>query len=158
MDLLVKLYDIEESPECTARLAANGISVKRAMAPDRYRILEFIRSSFDEGWAGECEYALSNRPVSCYIAVKEKQVVGFACYDATAKGFFGPTGVKQELRGCGIGAALMKRCFISMKEAGYGYAIIGWAAKNALGFYEKNAGAIPIPDSFPGVYRDLIDQ
>jgi hypothetical protein len=38
-------------------------------------------------------------PISCFIAVYEKSIAGFACYDATCKDFFGPTGVKKEFKG-----------------------------------------------------------
>ena len=44
-----------------------------------------------------------------------------------------------------------------MKEMGYGYAIIGWAAKSAVKFYQEYAGAQIIEDSFPGVYGRLVN-
>jgi integration host factor subunit alpha len=34
---------------------------------------------------------------SCFIAVRDDRVVGFACHDATFRNFFGPTGVKLEV-------------------------------------------------------------
>jgi hypothetical protein len=39
----------------------------------------------------------------------------------------------------------------------YGYAIIGWPARSAMGFYEKTVQAQVIEDSSPGIYRRLID-
>ena len=64
------------------------------------------------------------------IAVREsgddqKEIVGFACYDATCMNFFGPTGVKESERGKGVGKALLLAALHAMKEQGYAYAIIG---------------------------------
>ena len=80
-------------------------------------------------------------------------VLGFACYDATAKDFFGPTGVMESQRGKGIGAALLIACMQAMAAEGYAYAVIGGAGPVA--FYEKVVGATVIPDSVPGPYRDM---
>jgi GNAT superfamily N-acetyltransferase len=83
-------------------------------------------------------------------------VAGFACYNAKAPGFFGPEGVAPERRNRGIGRALLIRTLHAMWEAGYPYAIIGAAGPQE--FYAKTVGAIPIPDSFPGFYRNPISR
>ena len=62
---------------------------------------------------------------------------------------------QKEYRSMGIGAALLLKCLLSMREMGYGYAIIG-GVEEAEDFYRKIAGAVPIPDSFPGVYRQVV--
>ena len=77
--------------------------------------------------------------------------MGFACYDATAKNF-GPTGVTSDYRGKGIGRALLLKCLLSMREQDYGYAIIG----ELPGEFYKTANAVPIDNSFPGIYGRLI--
>lgn len=158
-DMLVKLYDLPDSTAVNRQLEQEGITLHRAMALDRSKILRFVRESFPngEGWANECSVTLTKQPSTCMIAVWQKQVVGFACYDATAKGFFGPTGVSEQLRGKGIGTALLYRALEAMREEGYGYAAIGWVT-DAFEFYQKTCGAIPIPDSFPGVYRHMIEH
>lgn len=153
--MLVKLYDLPEHFPDDHRLTDAGIFIRRALPIDRHHILHFIRTTFNEGWASECEVALSRHPVSCFIAVKDKQIIGFACYDATAKGFFGPTGVSESMRGQGIGKQLLLRSLISMREEGYAYAIIGWVS-HAIQFYEKTVQATVIDNSFPGVYRRMI--
>jgi len=162
-DLLVKLYgfDLEQRlNQSLGEMAVQGIAIKRASIIDKDRILQFVRQGFgdESAWPNECEYALFNNPSSCYIAVQNGQLVGFGCYDATAKGFFGPTGVAESHRGKGIGAALMLKCLNSMKEAGYVYVIVGWIAP-VMPFYEKVANAVEIPDSPPhkSVYQNLID-
>ncbi len=154
-DMLVKLYNVEDCPELEASLKEQGIYVVKALSPDKHKIIKFIKETFTEGWASECEAAFANNPHTIYIAVKDQQVIGFAAYDATAKGYFGPTGVNADFRKKGIGRLLMLKCFHSMRELGYGYAIIGWAARSAIPFYEKFAGAKIIEDSHPGVYSRM---
>jgi GNAT superfamily N-acetyltransferase len=157
-DMLVRLYDMP--PICSeGGLADEGIAIKQALANDKTRILEFVRTNFGNGWADECEKSIFNQPPSCYIAVKDREVLGFACYDATALGFFGPTGVAEHARGKGIGSVLLGKCLISMKEKGYGYAIIGYVT-DALDFYKKAANAEPIEGADPekSVFINLIDK
>ncbi|MCL2372590.1 MAG: GNAT family N-acetyltransferase [Defluviitaleaceae bacterium] len=157
-DLLVKLYNMPKI-EYEANMAAHGVKIKRAMALDKKQILEFVKSNFNPLWEHECERALFNSPSSCYIAEKDAKIIGFGCYDATALGFFGPTGVHPEAQGLGIGKALLARCLESMKEKGYGYAIIGYST-NATAFYEKIAGATIIEDSLPeqSVYSNMVGR
>lgn len=154
-DMLVKLYDLPDDTDLCRRLGERGVSIKRVLAPDRARVLEFVRSEFGDGWTHECETALAAQPANCYVAVKDRKVIGFSCFEATAKNFFGPIGVAADCRTGGVGTALMLACFHSMWEMGYGYAIIGWVG-DARGFYERTVGAQMIPDSHPGVYRRMI--
>ena len=46
-----------------------------------------------------------------------------------------------------------------MREQGYGYAIIGWTAKDAIPFYQKEAGAVLIENSEPenSIYSNMIE-
>ncbi len=156
-DMLVNLYRIPKGK--IPFLEEKGIRIKRALPPDKSRILAFIREEFQEGWADECEHALFHDPCGCFLAVRDKQILGFACYDATARGYFGPTGVKASERRQGIGAALLHACLHAMREYGYGYAVIGWTAKDAIPFYEKEAGAVLIENSQPEatLYSNMID-
>jgi GNAT superfamily N-acetyltransferase len=159
-DMLVKLYALDENDDYIRDLQAKGIIIKKAFIADRDRILDFIRKGLPDhdGWIHECEYALFNNPVSCYIAVKNKEVIGLACYDATTKGFFGPTGVREDQRKQGVGKALLKKSLFSMKESGYAYAIIGWAAESAIKFYQETVNAVIIDDSPPqkSIYRNML--
>jgi GNAT superfamily N-acetyltransferase len=157
-DMLVKLY-AQDYDGILKEVSAHNVIIKKPHITDKHVILDFIRQYFkSEHWANECEYALLNNPVSCYIAVKDKEIIGFACYDATAKGFFGPTGVKAEYRKMGIGKALLKQSLYSMKESGYAYAIIGWSAEDAIPFYQKCVNAVIIEDSPPtkSIYKNMI--
>ena len=98
--------------------------------------------------------AISNTPISCFIAVQESAPIGFGCYDATALGFFGPIGVLEPCRGQGTGVALLRACLLDMKLKGYGYAIVG--AVGPTDFYRRTVGAVEIPDSSPGLWKTWV--
>ncbi|OPJ65747.1 GNAT family N-acetyltransferase [Clostridium chromiireducens] len=136
-DMLVKLYNLNSNEKELNDLLKQCVRIKRALAPDRRKVLEFVKENFEEGYLDECTAALSNNSITCYIATKNKTIIGFACFEATAKNYFGPTGVQNSERRKGIGKALLNKCLMSMWEMGYGYAIIGWPVKSAIGFYEK---------------------
>jgi ribosomal protein S18 acetylase RimI-like enzyme len=166
-DMLVKLYALPKVMTLLNILNQKGLEIRRAHASEKYVLSEWVRRHFtDSPWAAECEVALENRPVSCYIAVEKSQVyvssknpydlpdellVGFACYDVVSKGMFGPLGVHEKYRKQGIGSALLLACLHAMKEEGYAYAVIGWVASEA--FYAHAVGATVIPDSAPGIFR-----
>ena len=81
-------------------------------------------------------------------------MIGFASYDATRLGFFGPTGVSEVTRGRGTGGAVLMACLHDMYAKGYGYGIIGGVGPAE--FYTKISGATLIPDSSPGIYGGML--
>jgi predicted N-acetyltransferase YhbS len=147
-DLLVRLYTL---PEPTKKLK-KGCQIRRAAAYDKAAILQWIGKNFSPQWASEADVAFSRQPISCLIALQENKVVGFACYETTYRGFFGPMGVVAAHRRQGIGTGLLLSCLGAMKEIGYAYAMIGGVAKKDFDFYRKAIGATEIPDSTPGMY------
>lgn len=151
-DMIVNIMNLPPMPALP-----EGVELKRAMGLDRGRILQFIRDNFSDGWAHETETALSCCPSHCVIAVKDEQVIGFACWDATAKGFFGPIGVTEACRGSSVGTALLLRTLAYMRDDGYVYGIIGWV-DDAVRFYEKTIGATFIPGGDPAksIYSQMI--
>jgi GNAT superfamily N-acetyltransferase len=154
MDMLVKLYELPDSKIVSERLLKIGITTRRALVPEKHKVVAWVRNAFSEAWASEVEVAFSRQPVSCFIAVQQKNILGFACHDATFPNFFGPTGIDPNTRGNGIGTALLLACLEAMKQQGYGYAIIGGVGPAE--FYQKTVGAVPIEGSQPGVYRGLL--
>lgn len=156
-DMLVKLYNLKSEENILSALLKQGVQIKRALAPDRRKVLGFVKENFEENYADECKAAFANNPITCYIATKNKKVIGFACYEATAKNYFGPTGVQESERCKGIGTVLLNKCLMSMCEMGYGYAIIGWPTKSAISFYEKAVQAQLIEDSSAGIYKRMIE-
>ena len=96
MDMLVKLYDLPDSREIFAALAKDGVSVRRAMAPDKHKVVAFVKKEFSEAWASETEVAFARAPITCFIAARGRDLIGFANHDATCPNFFGPTGVLRQ--------------------------------------------------------------
>ena len=150
-DLLVKLYSLPLAPASPA-----GVEVRRAFAAEKRLVSDWIAKQFGPGWASEGEAAFARLPVACFLAVRDGELLGFACYDATARGFFGPTGVAESERNHGIGVALLLVALHDMAAQGYPYAIIG--AADSVEFYRKHVGATEIPDSAPGFYRGMLKQ
>lgn len=153
-DLLVKLYALPTSGPLLEKLKAEGVEIKRAIGPEKRVVADWAENAFSKAWASECEVALSAQPATCFLAVKNKIIIGFACYDSTSKGFFGPIGVDEGARTTGVGKALLVRTLEAMREAGYGYAAIGWAGP--VEFFKKTVGATVIEGSEPGVYKDMV--
>jgi len=155
-DMLVNLLQMPSCDTLLADLEQDGIRIHRALAPDKFRVVEWVAEHSTRSAAGECDVCFARSPITCYLAVRDKDILGYACYDATAPNFFGPTKVLESEQGKGIGKALLLKSLQSMREAGYVYAIIGGVGPAA--FYEKCVGATLIPDSTPGIYRDFLGR
>ena len=153
-DMVVKLYDLPEVAPLAESLDVQGIVIRHAGPCEKHIVVDWVRDSFGEGWASECDVAFSNHPVSCFIATEAGAIIGFACHDSMCRNFFGPAGVAKMKRGRGIGKALFLSCLHAMATHGYAYAIIGGVGPTD--FYAKAAGAILIPGSTPGIYRDTL--
>jgi GNAT superfamily N-acetyltransferase len=154
-DLLVKLYERPDVKPQVDKLRTEGINVRKAMAFEKRQVVEWVEDNFGQGWSSECDISFSNHPTTCFIATENSRIIGFACYDTTAKNFFGPMGVAKQARNRGVGKALLLSALDAMSHLGYAYAIIGSA--DSIGYYRKAAGAIEIPGSSPGIYRDRLE-
>jgi len=149
-DLLVKLYDWKPADHP----APTGVTIRRAFAAEKRLVAKWVAEHFGERWASECEISFMRQPVACFIATDDLDVMGFATYDATARGFFGPTGVMEQSRHKGIGRALLLATLHDMASQGYAYGIIG--GTSSPDFYRKEIAAIEIPESTPGFYRGML--
>jgi GNAT superfamily N-acetyltransferase len=144
-DVLVRLYALGDAPP-----EVEGVIFRRPLPHEKTVVREWIAHHFHAGWADEFDVSYHHTPPSSFIALRDDRLVGFACYEVTARGFFGPTGVVEIERGRGIGVALLKHSLLALRELGYAYAIIGDAGP--VEFYVRMVGGIPIPDSEPGIY------
>lgn len=153
-DMLVKLYELDPLASFITRQTEQGITIRRALVPEKHLILDWVRQHFSDYWVSEVDVTFSRSPVSTFIAVENEEMIGFASYDATRLGFFGPTGVGEVARGRGTGAAVLMACLHDMYAKGYGYAAIGGVGPAE--FYTKICGATLIPDSSPGIYAGML--
>lgn len=149
-DMLVKLYTLPPLEPLMEEMTKASVIIRRARPYEISRVSEFVTKHFAQSWADEISVGYASKPTSVFIAIADGEVVGFAGYECTARGFFGPTGVDPAFRGKKIGHALLLASLHGLRELGYAYAFIGAAGPTA--FYEKAVGAVQIPDSSPGIY------
>jgi len=148
-DLLVNLLKLPtlegDSPE---------FLVRRAQPFELSAVRGFVAENFSANWADEISVGFARQPISVFVATMERELIGFAAYECTRRGFFGPMGVVEQAQGKGAGKALLLAALWGLREMGYVYAIVG--AAGPVRFYQKTVGAIVIPDSEPGIYTDLL--
>ncbi len=152
-DMLVRLYDLPSLEDALKLSARQGVAVRRALSLEKPQVLEWVQANFPV-WTAEAEAAFCRLPVSCFLAIRDQDLLGFACHDATCKNFFGPTGVLEEERGRGLGRALLLATLHAQRAQGYAYSIIGGVGPAE--FYAKTVDAVPIEGSTPGVYAGVL--
>ena len=148
-DMLIRLYALPP-----ADTAAPGLVLRKPIGPEADVVVDWVRATFGAGWASEARVALGNRPATLVVATDTEGLAGFCAFDATARGFVGPIGVRPSAQRGGIGAALLRAALQDMRAAGYGYAVAG--AVGAPGFFARVAGATEIAGSAPGLYAGLL--
>ena len=154
-DLLVRLMELPDSTPLVKKLVADeSIVVKRPIAPEKSIVSKWVGQHFSPNWKDEVEAAFNTTPTNCYIAIRDQKILGFACFECTAKNFFGPTGVLETEQGKGIGKLLLLKALEALKDMGYAYAIIGGVGPVA--YYRKTVGAQEIEGSEVSVYQHLL--
>ncbi|MGE5337042.1 MAG: GNAT family N-acetyltransferase [Gemmatimonadota bacterium] len=148
-DMLVRLYELPPLEGELGALAVNGVQVRRAILAEKPPVMAWVQIHV-AAWAAEVEATFARLPISCFIALRGQDLLGFACYDGICRNFFGPTAVLQAERGRGIGRALLLAALHAQRAQGYAYSIIGGVGP--AGFYAKTVGAMPIEGSTPGIY------
>lgn len=152
-DMLVKLYALPNLEEALEAAAARGIAIRRAIGPEKPLVTAWVQAHFPV-FAAEVEIAWSRLPVSCFVATRGPQILGFACYDVTARNFFGPEAVIEEERGHGLGRALLLAALHAQRSQGYAYSVIGGVGP--ADFYARTVDAVPIAGSSPGIYAGML--
>ena len=152
-DMLVKLYELPDLEPTLAACQRQGVVVRGALAPERPPLRRWLTEHFPY-WVEEMDISFARMPISCFIALRDSEILGFACYDAIRKNFFGPTGVLEAQRKTGIGRALLLAALHAQKSHGYAYAIIGGVGPAE--YYAKAVGATLIEGSTPGIYSGLL--
>ena len=147
-DLLVNLLKLPPRED------TEKFILRRAQPFELTPVRNFVAENFSRTWADEISVGFARQPISVFVATIDRELAGFAGYECTRRGFFGPTGVIEAARGKGVGKALLLASLEALREMGYVYAVIG--AAGPVRFYQKTVGAIIIPDSEPGIYTDLL--
>lgn len=153
-DMLVRLYDLPDSAPAVSAVAQLGVRIVRAAPECREALLALVAEHFAV-WQGEVELAFADPLSRCFVAMEGNQVVGFAAYDVACRNFFGPTGVREDYRGRGIGKALLLVTLAAQAEQGYAYAVIGGVGPQE--FYRDCVDAQLIEGSSPGIYVSADD-
>jgi GNAT superfamily N-acetyltransferase len=150
-DLLAPLYNLPPLE------SISGFWIGNPLPHQRTAVLDFIESNFGKSWRDEASAAFAEPPVRLEVAVDESngEILAFCCWDCTAKGFLGPVGVTEKARGRGVGRAVVISVLHRMREAGYGYAIIGGAGP--VEFFQSLCDARVIDGSESGIYGNPIN-
>ncbi|MEE1266720.1 MAG: GNAT family N-acetyltransferase [Akkermansia sp.] len=156
VDMLVRLYALPEGDPLRRKLEEKGVLIRTCRPYEMHAVQEWIARTFSTRWVSEFTAAMSHQPVGCIIATRNREVLGFACFDATMRGFIGPMGVDPSLRMGGVGKALLVTALEQMKALGYGYAVIGGTGPQE--FYSRTVGATVIEGSDPGIYADILPE
>ena len=76
MDMLVKLYELPDSRPAYQRLQQAGITLRRALAPEKHIVTAWVRKNFSEAWASEVDVAFSRQPMAkCRTGIKTQAKV-----------------------------------------------------------------------------------
>jgi hypothetical protein len=108
MDYLVNLSLVKPVPELNARMEGGGVTIRRALAPEFELVTGWVREKFGSGWASETAVTFARQPPTCFLATRAQKLIGFACHESIARGFFGPTGLMRQ-RGARVSVTL---CFL----------------------------------------------
>lgn len=108
------------------------------------RVLSFIEREFGKIWRFEAARALENSPPTLFHIDIEGQIAGFSAHEANNRRLasFGPTGVARSMRNRGLGRQLLHASLADLRSLGYTRVTIPWT--DALDFYRKSCGAIPV--------------
>ena len=137
-NMTVDLAAVRDPAAAEARLAAAGVTVRRADPVDVPALREFAGTHFGAGsWPWEVEQCVVHG--ACHLAARGDELLGFAGWGALRPSLFGPMGTAPAAQGMGIGGVLLRRCLIDQRAAGLTTAQIGWAGPVA--FYANAVGA-----------------
>ena len=75
-DMLIKLFELVDDWGFMAAQKEYGITIRKPIGPETHLIVGWVSDQFGAGWAAETEVAMSNRPRSCFVAVKDSMIIG----------------------------------------------------------------------------------
>ncbi len=160
VNLLAALGDERYGASALARaldLAARaGFTLRRVDGPHDDRLAAWIDLHFAPSW-----WSYEARAGSAWVAEHDGEIAGFAAFGARGLrfrwlrawrdrpdvGIFGPYGVAQAQRGCGIGDALLTAALCSLREMGYAFALIpAVGGERLIATYIRRTGAAVVEE------------
>lgn len=151
-DMICPLFEIPDYSDLVKKLESEGIRLTRPKPWKHTAFMESMVKNFGQGWADEADRGFKNDPVSIIIAMDGDEIIGFAAYEATARCYFGPTGVLESYRGRGIGKALFFKAMEGLRDMGYVYGIIG--SPGPVDFYSKAMKGLLLPNDWKNIYTE----
>lgn len=126
-------------PEIAAKLAAEGVSIRPAIADDATDLIAFAVKHFPH-WESYVRSALrsivsANDAATLQIALDGNAVIGFAMTNGER---FGPFGVNGDYRGRGVGAVLLSRALCAMRAANVHLAYFLWTSDQTARLYNRH--------------------
>ena len=133
-----------------------GYHFSRVTSSDFVKATNFVKLHFPHStWCEEVKFSLNFNPPTTYIAKDaNNNIVGWATHSQFFPGSFGPTGVKESLRGKGIGTTLFLWCLWDIKQKGLNTSEIMWVVGDTIKFYSKVIGAYISPIFYP-MYKKI---
>ena len=89
-DLLVNLLKLPPLDAALEAIVPPPIIIRRAQPFELTAVRSFVEGNFSVSWADEISVGFGSKPVSVYIAVEEKQIIGFAACSVPAEPFSVP--------------------------------------------------------------------
>ena len=136
----------EEVEKLERELEREGVVVRSLETRDVHPFLSFLERYFPADWY---RHALELLQSGCekgqiLIAVKGSEVVGYCQYWHSEDyhwhrpgAHFGPFGVREDMRGRGIGTVLLAKCLWEMRARGIHNAFVLWTDQAAARLYSR---------------------
>lgn len=139
---LLNFVKTPEYLECKRKIMKKGYQLSPFELEDTEKLLEFLHTHFEGGWANNVQNTLLNHTAEETIIVlknKRNKIVGFVqrAIDGNPNRF-GPFGVMEKLRGEGLGVILFNEMLFDMLSKGITHAYFLWTSGRAQRFYERN--------------------
>ena len=133
-----------------------GFKYERVQPEDFDKTYDFVKQQFPNNtWAAEVKISFKLQPPSTFIAKNaNNNIIGWATHSLYFPGSFGPTGVKESLRGKGVGTILFLWCLWNIKQSGVENCEIMWVGGDTVKFYSKVIGAYISPIFYP-MYKKI---
>jgi len=144
-DMIVSLQQLPPTPALP-----DGYHIDIVRPWDSQTLVSWVEQAFSKIWANEVLCGLTSQPSKVLVISKDSQIIGFAGYNITFPGFFGPTGVLESERGLGLGKILLIEAMHRLHALGHVYAFIG--DPGPVDFYQKTLGAVLLPADLPDGY------